>query len=564
MGIKRESYLAAPASLTTRTTMEPIVHVEGDARTGILGLAKDVVALVELLPLGVVIAEKDGRIVEKNSAADRIWGGPMPMPASLAEYDAFRGWWADTGERVNAADWGLARAVSKGEASMSEVVDIERLDGSRGTILNSAVPIRDESGAVLGGLAVFQDVTEQRERERLSKALAEIEAVVASEQDVEHVLERVLEETSHAIHADSAVIYTRRAGLWVVQRTYGKLKELIGRAFTDQEIWYAREEARTNRLVAIPDASKDNRVNQALAERYGVGALIDGAVFLRGELVGDMSFHYNQPRARFSPAELDFVRDVAFAVSQSLKTAGAFQGDREVANAMQRALLQLPETVRGIEYAESYTSASEIAEIGGDFYDLLPLPDRRIAIVIGDVSGHALEAATLMMTVKNAIRAYAFDGQRPADTLRKANELLETVTATNIFVTVFLGVLDTATGSLTYCSAGHPPAFLRRADGRVDRLEAQSPLLGGFPGFDYVQAEETLGLGDYLFLYTDGAYEAHGDEGEQFGEERLEELVADSTSGREACDRVSQVVTAFSGGRLEDDLAMLAVSLPAQ
>ncbi|MDA3936812.1 MAG: SpoIIE family protein phosphatase, partial [Actinomycetota bacterium] len=466
----------------------------------------------------------------------------------------------DTGDELKPGVWALARAVSTGIVSPSQVVDIQRMDGTRGTILNAAVPIREHAGDIVGGLAAFQDVTEQRGRERLSTALAEIEAVVASEQDVEDVLDRVLAETSRAIHADSAVIYTRRAGLWVVQRTYGRLKELIGRAFTNEEVWYAQEEERTRELVAIPDTSKDVRVNRALAERYGVGALIDGAIFLRGELVGDLSFHYNEPRASFSQAELDFVRDVAFAVSQSLKTAALFQGERVVAHAMQRALLQLPESVRGIDYVANYTSASEIAEIGGDFYDLLPLPDRRVAIVIGDVSGHALEAARLMMTVKHAIRAYAFDGQRPADTLRKANELLVAVTAFDIFSTVFLGVLDTDSGVLTYCSAGHPPAFLRRRSGELVRLAVQSPLLGGLPGFDYVQAEETLDRGDYLFLYTDGAYEARND-GEMFGENRLAELVEDSPSGQEACDRVSQEVTAFSGGRLEDDLAMLAVSL---
>jgi serine phosphatase RsbU (regulator of sigma subunit) len=227
---------------------------------------------------------------------------------------------------------------------------------------------------------------------------------------------------------------------------------------------------------------------------------------------------------------------------------------------MQRALLQLPQGVRGIDYVANYTSASEIAEIGGDFYDLLSLPDRRVAIVIGDVSGHALEAATLMMTVKNAIRAYAYDGQRPADTLRKANELLVAVTESNIFATVFLGVLDTGSGALTYCSAGHPPALLRRRNGELVHLSVRSPLLGGFPELDFVQGLETLERGDYLFLYTDGAYEAHSD-GELFGEDRLAELVEDSGSGREACDRVSHVVAAFSGGRLEDDLAMLAVSL---
>ena len=540
--------------------MEPAAQVPQDSRPGVLSVLEDALALIEALPMGIIIADRDGRIVGRNGEADRIWGGPIPMAASVSEYALYRGWWADTGDELKPEDWALARAVSTGVVSPSEVVDIQRVDGTRGTILNAAVPVRDHSGDIVGGLSAFQDVTEQRERERLSKALAEIEAVVASEQDVEDVLDRVLAETSRAIRADSAVIYTRRAGLWVVQRTYGRLKELIGRAFTNEEIWYAREEARTRQLVAIPNTSQDDRVNQTLAERYGVGALIDGAIFLREELVGDLSFHYNEPRASFSQAELDFVRDVAFAVSQSLKTAALFQGEREVANAMQRALLQLPETVRGIGYVANYMSASEIAEIGGDFYDLLPLPDRRVAIVIGDVSGHALQAAPLMMTVKNAIRAYAFDGERPADTLRKANELLAAVTASNIFATVFLGVLDTDSGVLTYCSAGHPPAFLRRRSGELVRLAVQSPLLGGLPGFDYIQAEEMLDRGDYLFLYTDGAYEAHSD-GEMFGENRLAELIEDSPSGQEACDRVSQVVTAFSGGRLEDDLAMLAVSL---
>jgi hypothetical protein len=524
------------------------------------GLAKESAAIIESLPMGVVIADETGRIVASNSAADTIWGGPLPMAATVPEYAAYNGWWADTGEKLRGEDWALARAVLQGKASASEVIDIERFDGAHGTILNSAVPIRDDSGRVVGGLAAFQDVTEQRERQRLSKALAEIEAVVASELDLEDVLDRVLSQTSRAIHADSAVIYTRRAGLWVVQRTYGRLKELIGRAFTNEEIWYAREEERTSRLVAISDTSKDERVNHVLAERYGIGALIDGAVFLRDELVGDLTFHYNAPRLRFSDAELDFVRDVAFAVSQSLKTAAQFQGDREVANAMQRALLELPDSVPGIDFTFDYTSASEIAEVGGDFYDLLPLRDSRVAIVIGDVSGNALKAATHMMTVKNAIRAYAFDGKRPADTLRKANELLAAITESEIFVTVFLGVLDTESGVLTYCSAGHPPAFLHRAGGELIRLMVQSPLLGGFPGLQYVQAEETLEPGDYLFLYTDGAYEAHR-EGEMFGEERLAEVVEDSPSGADACRRVSQVVTAFSGGRLEDDLAMLAVGL---
>ena len=259
-------------------------------------------------------------------------------------------------------------------------------------------------------------------------------------------------------------------------------------------------------------------------------------------------------------AELDFVRDVAFAVSQSLKTAAQFQGEREVANAMQQALLRLPEGLVGIDYAAKYTSASEIAEIGGDFYDLSVVaggPGRhrhrgrvRPRAGGGDVDDDREERHPRLRLRRPAPGRRAAQGERVADRRHGDEHLRHRVPRR----------ARHGSGALTYCSAGHPPAFLRRASGELVRLEVQSPLLGGFGGFEYVQADETLERGDYLFLYTDGAYEAHGD-GEMFGEDRLAELVRESSSGQEACDLVSRVVTAFSGGRLEDDLAMLAVSL---
>lgn len=129
-----------------------------------------------------------------------------------------------------------------------------------------------------------------------------------------------------------------------------------------------------------------------------------------------------------------------------------------------------------------------------------------------------------------------------------------------MFVTVFMGVLDPATGDLRYCSAGHPPALIRREDGSVTTLSNQSPMVGAFSAFEFTSSEEHLGQGDYLFLYTDGVIEANKAD-EWFGESRLRDLVQQNASGEDACQAVVDAVAEFAGGKLDDDLALLVVSV---
>lgn len=535
-------------------------RIAGDALESVLGLSPRIGSVMENLPVGVFVADAEGRVVLKNSEAYRIWGGIPPVVGSFEEPVEYEGWLAATGEALGPQDWALARAVSRGETTRSEVVDIERFDGSRGTILSSAVPIRDEAGAIQGAFAVIQDITEQRERQRLSAALTEIDSVISSTLDTEEILTRVIAKTARAVGAESAALYALRNDRWEVQHVYGEWKELRGREFSERELWYSREVLRTEKLVVVPDMTCDGGVDRRPAEGLGAKGLVDAAVIVRGELIGDLSLRYDHPLACFTEAEREFVSGVAFSLSQALTSASRYEGERDVARALQQALLEVPEKVPGIAFSYDYTSAADVAAVGGDFYDLVPLGGDRVAVVIGDVSGKGLEAARVMMMVKSALRAYAFAGEQPADVMRQTNELVVTLTKANIFVTAFLGILDVNSGALTYCSAGHPPAMVRRTDGGLTVLAAESPLVGGFAGLEFAQAEESLRVGDYLFLYTDGAIEAHRD-GEMFGQARLASVVQGSRSGREACERVVETVTGFSGGKLLDDLAVLAVSL---
>jgi PAS domain S-box-containing protein len=115
-------------------------------------------AVLDSLPVAVWIADHKGTVIQVNNAVEQIWG-KTAVPFSIKKYRKYKGWWADTGKSIEAEDWALARAVLKGEVSTGEVIDIERFNGERATILNNAAPVKDQAGRIIGGVAVAQDIT---------------------------------------------------------------------------------------------------------------------------------------------------------------------------------------------------------------------------------------------------------------------------------------------------------------------------------------------------------------------------------------------------------------------
>lgn len=126
-------------------------------------------AVLDALPVGVWIVDRNGRITHGNPAGLRIWAGARYVgPDQFGEY---KGWWADTGKRIEPHEWAAARAIQQGETSLDEVIDIECFDGTRKTILNSALPIRGRDGSTLGAIIVNQDISDRRRNELEREAL---------------------------------------------------------------------------------------------------------------------------------------------------------------------------------------------------------------------------------------------------------------------------------------------------------------------------------------------------------------------------------------------------------
>lgn len=155
--------------------------------------------VLDTLPVGVWVTDAVGKILMGNPAGQQVWAGARLL--SIEQYGEYKGWWADTGKRIEPEEWALARAVKYGETSLNEVVDIECFDGTRKTVLNSAVPIRDETGKIMGAIVVNQDITENR---RAEKALRDSEAHLRAIIDTEPECVMLLDDNGKLLKMNDA------------------------------------------------------------------------------------------------------------------------------------------------------------------------------------------------------------------------------------------------------------------------------------------------------------------------------------------------------------------------
>jgi serine phosphatase RsbU (regulator of sigma subunit) len=240
------------------------------------------------------------------------------------------------------------------------------------------------------------------------------------------------------------------------------------------------------------------------------------------------------------------------------ETTRLYAEQNDLVRKLQDALLDIPQELAGVKFGHLYRSATRDAQVGGDFYDVFEAKNGRVGLLIGDVSGHGVEAARIATLVKDTVHAFAHQFRRPHLVLRETNRLLVEKGLPG-FVTAFLGFLTPEDGRLVYSSAGHPPPMVA-VDGRVVQLELSGSPLGVFPDARYLDTEVDLQKGSVLLFYTDGIIEARRD-ADFFGEGRLAASLARISA--EPVETLPPMlldeVLAFSGGLLRDDAALLAV-----
>ena len=341
-----------------------------------------------------------------------------------------------------------------------------------------------------------------------------------------------------------------------------------------------RELSRRNRPV--PVYSDDPRSWAAMVDRGEANLLrgLDAQLLLplsrKDDLLGFISLGPKASEAPYSTSDLNLLQSVAsqtaLAVENSrlTSTIATETAEREVINrelAIAREVQQrlFPQTFPPVEGLDYHGTCRPASEVGGDYYDFLDLPNRKLGIAIGDISGKGIPAALLMASLQASLRGQAMAASTGVDCMvANINGLIYAATPGNRYATFFYAQYDPVCRCLSYVNAGHnPPMVLRRQNGSAEcmRLETGGPPVGLLPQANYESAQVDLQPGDLMVLFSDGISEAMNSADEEWGEERMMEVLngLNEQGPEEAARAIFEAADNFAAGAPQHDDMTLVV-----
>ena len=318
-------------------------------------------------------------------------------------------------------------------------------------------------------------------------------------------------------------------------------------------------------------------LQQRLIERdslHGIGMRLLVPMQVHGKLLGALALPDKRGGDDFQLQDLELLSMVAGQVALQMENSRLYETELSkqkleaqltLARSIQSRLL--PGTIPRVDGLELAACNITSAEVSGDYYDLIEMPDGRIVIIICDVSGKGIPASLLASSLQACLRAHCENLDAPSEILLRVNRYLHSSTDPSHFATLFLAIYDPATRRLRYCSGGHNPPILRHRDGSIRLLEKGGLPIGAFDFGLYDEEELELAPGDLLFMYTDGLTETVDGEDEEFGTERVEEILHawNAHNAENILQQMRKDLQEFSG-RIEadDDVTLIAMKIKEQ
>ncbi|MGW2309323.1 SpoIIE family protein phosphatase [Actinomadura luteofluorescens] len=436
-------------------------------------------ALVDSLQEAFFVCDEDGVVVEFNTAFTDILG----YDAAGLPYPPRPPWWPD-----EKSDPEAHRQVAEAFDGMllrergTFDIPLRHRDGDRVWVSVAFNHVHDPETGRRVIVGTFRDVTADHYAIQRESALAALSMRLTEAVNLPDTLAGALEELRD---------------LWQAERVLAAVFGGGPPELTSTEpgqTWQNLPEERRGELTAL----REHPTLTPIAE-HATAITLEHP---RGTLVLWIDLSERRP---FTDQDRLLLSLLAGRLSQGLSRANLIDQQRETALALQRAILGPSELPVG--FAVRYEPAARPLEVGGDWYDIFALPDGRIGIIVGDCVGRGLEAATVMGQLRSASRALLLQDAGPAGTLTALDRFAAGIPGARCS-TVFCGVLDPATGDLTYSSAGHPPAILARSDGTTQLLEGgrSVPIAAG-PPRPRPDAATTIPARGTVLLYTDGLIE---------------------------------------------------------
>jgi PAS domain S-box-containing protein len=526
----------------------------------------------------LIAIDHEGNVIEFNPAAEKAFGyrreeaigremAELIIPPHLR----------DRHRR------GLARVVAGGEGPvLGKRIELTamRADESEFPVELTVSRIAGEDPPVFTGYV--RDITERRRNEDALRFLVEASAAFDASLELDTILQTLAEITVPYL-ADGCQVDMLEGGRWIrrvavaaADPSYKPILEDLQRHRIRLDgphpIASVMRKGRTEIVHDIDDSfrraiSEDEDYYQAL-RRWPARSMVIAPIRSRGRLHGTMSLASFRPERAYGLEQISVIEELARRAANAVERARLFGERSRIARSLEQSLLPpaLP-VVPGVELAARFRPAGGGGEVGGDFYDVFYAGEPGWAIVMGDVSGRGVDAATITVLARHTIRAAAVQEARPARMLSIVNEALRAQLEGLRFCSAVLALLrfQGSGATLTLASGGHPLPLLLHEDGSVNAIGRPGTVLGVVPEPDLNDEEVMLAPGDTVVFYTDGVADVRP-EGNGFRPEDLPELVAscaamDALTIAECIDRA--VVDAHREGP-RDDAAILVAKVTGE
>lgn len=525
--------------------------------------------VLDSAPDAFVTLDTDGIIRGWNLAAERMFGWPAEdaigqSMRTLITPPEFR----DRHEQRR-------RALADGDGpQVTYEVELMRRDGTRFPAESTVSRVDVRGEALMAGF--IRDVTDRRRREeereqlvREQAARAEAERVAELVSGMQLLVDAALAHRTLADIVSDLVTRVRTvldadaASIFLADERGLTLAAAAGGSPAAQSEPLPFGEGFAGRVAARREAMllqdpEPGELPYPELEELKIDSVIGLPLLAEGAVTGVLVVCAAAPR-HFTNDDVSLLRLAADRVALAVDHARVYEREHRIAETLQRSLLpeRLPQ-LPGLSVAARYLPAASEAEVGGDWYDVLPTPSGGVGLVMGDVAGKGLAAASMVGRLRSALRAYALEGHEPARVVEQLNRLIWTEEEDSQMATLIYVVVDPAADELRWVNAGHPPPLLLADDAAPQFLQGGSSVpLGVLPFPEFQEASARIDQGVTVVLYTDGLVERPGEHLDA-GLSRLAGIVKGPPADpQELCDLLLRELVPDGGA--PDDVALLTL-----
>ncbi len=386
----------------------------------------------------------------------------------------------------------------------------------------------------------MNDTTEIQKLKLAVKELSvlnDIATAVSTTNDLNQVIELIVHECVNHLNVEQGAIM-----LLDPAETDDQFRTIVREIDTDTDIvpyhfgvqlsgWMIKNQI----PLLINDFPNDNRFTNLSDEEFSINSILSVPLKTKGKLIGVLNVFNKISKDGFSPNDQRMLSIIATQSAQAVESARLYDEERSLkiieeelnfATDIQTNLLpKINPQIDGFDIAGKSIPAKEV---GGDYYDFIPIDENKNAICLGDISGKGLPAAMLMANLQATLRGQALFTSSAGECLTRANKLLYRSTDLQKFATLFYGILDSSKDIFHFSNAGHDPPFFIDSNRQVTRLTKGGTVLGFMEEYQFEEDSVNLKKGDTIIIYSDGITEAMNKNSEEFGEERLLTIIKDS------------------------------------